>query len=362
MATKQKQDGLKLSEDQAEAIIEKGIEYGAYSDDMPESKKDKLAAADEIVTFSIDAYVNDGITSDDEDEAVAESGRQIEEILEMAGVEIEDGEPVFGEAPDVEGDDDNGGDEDEDESEGEDDEGPFNPDDYIEGYSELSVVTKLKKVRELDPEDDEDAGLMEDIADWENEQEKPSSRVLAYIEETLGEPEADEEDAEDESDEDEEDTDEPEDEEGEDDEEPWDGYDKASAVQIKKVLQDAMDEEELSREQVEYVLEYEQAREKPPARKRVIDFCNALLAQFDNGDDAEDEEPEEKPKRGRGRGKKAESKASKSKAKAEDNGLLSIAINGEDVGEFDAASVLAVIGSITEQIEGGATSLALDLS
>ena len=40
---------------------------------MPDTKKEKLAAADEIVSFSIDAYVNDGITTDDDDPAVAES-------------------------------------------------------------------------------------------------------------------------------------------------------------------------------------------------------------------------------------------------------------------------------------------------
>jgi hypothetical protein len=288
---------LKLSEEHAEAIIEKGIEYGAYSDEMPDTKKEKQAAADEIVSFSIDAYVNDGITSDDEDPAVAESGRQIEEILEMAGVEIEDGEPIFNDPPELEGDDDNGG----DEAEG--DEGPFNPDDYIEGYSELSVVSKLKAVKSLDVEDDEDATLLEDIADWEEAQDKPSSRVLNYVEEVLGEPEGDEE--------------EPEAEEAEaeeEDAEPWPGYDKATAAQIKQVLTDAKDDDEapLTAEQVEYVLDYEKSREKPPPRKRVIDFCEALLEEFANGG----EEPEEEaPKRGRGRGRGRGRKAEQSEPK-----------------------------------------------
>lgn len=296
---------LKLSEGQAEAIIEKGIEYGAYSDEMPDTKKEKQAAADEIVSFSIDAYVNDGITSDDEDPAVAESGSQIEEILEMAGVEIEDGEPVFNDPPEVEDaadedeEDDNGGEEDE----AEEDEGPFNPDDYIEGYSELSVVSKLKAIKSLDADKEDDASLMEDIADWENEQDKPSSRVLNYIDETLGEEEdADEPEAAEEPDEDE-----PEAEEESDDDEPWEGYNKATAKEIKEVLQAAKDDEDepLSAEQVEYVLDFEKSREKPPPRKRVIDFCEALLEEFANGDDTEEEEPEEepeeKPKRGRGR-------------------------------------------------------------
>jgi len=299
---------LKLSEEHAEAIIEKGIEYGAYSDEMPDTKKEKQAAADEIVSFSIDAYVNDGITSDDEDPAVAESGRQIEEILEMAGVEIEDGEPVFNDPPELEGD--NGG----DGAEG--DEGPFDPDDYIEGYSELSVVSKMKAIKALDPDNDDDATLMEDIADWENAQEKPSSRVLNYIDETLGpeegaEPEDDEAEAE----------------EAEEAGEPWDGYDKATAAQIKQVLTDAKDDEEapLTAEQVEYVLDYERNREKPPPRKRVIDFCEALLEEFANGG----EEPEEEaPKRGRGRGRgrsrKAEQSEPKPASEPASNGVITL--------------------------------------
>ena len=289
---------LKLSEEHAEAIIEKGIEYGAYSDEMPDTKKEKQAAADEIVSFSIDAYVNDGITSDDEDPAVAESGRQIEEILEMAGVEIEDGEPVFSDPPELEGEADNGGD---------GDEAAFNPDDYIEGYSELSVVSKMKAIKSLNPDDDDDANLMEDIADWENAQDKPSSRVLNYIDETLGEPEGEEEG--------EPEAEEPEAEE--EDSEPWPGYDKATAAQIKQVLTDAKDDDEapLTAEQVEYVLDYERNREKPPPRKRVIDFCEALLEEFANGGEAEEEPEEEAPKRGRGRGRSRSRKAEQSEGK-----------------------------------------------
>ena len=54
------------------------------------------------------------------------------------------------------------------------------------------------------------------------------------------------------------------------------------ATEIKKVLTDAANDEDepLTREQVEYVLEYEEGREKPPTRKRVVDFCNALLDEF----------------------------------------------------------------------------------
>jgi len=282
----QQLEGLKLSEDQAEAIIEKGIEYGAYSDEMPDTKKAKLAAADEIVAFSVDAYVNDEIRSDDDDPQVAESGEQIEEILELAGVEIDDdGTVTYGDPPE------NGG------GGKSDDEAPFDPDDYIDGYSELSVVTKLKKVRELNPEEEDDAAILQAIADWENEQDKPSSRVLSYIEETLGEPEPEPEPA------------------GEATDEPWDGYDKASAVDIKKILTEARTDEEdpLSIDQVQYVLDYESGREKPPPRKRVIDFCKALLEEM-----AEDGKADDKPKRGRGRG------AAKKEEPAVSNGVITL--------------------------------------
>jgi hypothetical protein len=282
----QQLEGLKLSEDQAEAIIEKGIEYGAYSDEMPDTKKEKMAAADEIVAFSVDAYVNDEIRSDDDDPQVAESGAQIEEILDLAGVEIDDdGTVTFGEPAEAGG-----------KSGGKSDggEAPFDPDDYIEGYTELSVVTKLKKVRELNPEDDDDAAILEALRSWENEQDKPSSRVLNYIDETLGEAPAP-------------------DNGGDTTEEPWDGYDKASAVDIKKVLTEAQKDEDdpLTLDQVQYVLDYEQSREKPPPRKRIIDFCTALIAEM------QEEGGEDKPTRSRARGKKKDDEP-----KGDSNGVI----------------------------------------
>jgi transcriptional regulator with XRE-family HTH domain len=293
---------LKLTDDHAQVIIELGIKYGAYSEEMPDTKKERLAAADEIIAFSIDAWVNDGITPDDEDEEVAESGRQIEEILEAGGVTIEDDEPVFGDLPEIEDDGDD------DASSDDGDEAPFDPDDYIEGYTEMSVAGKVKAVKALDVEDEDDVATMEAIAEWENEQDKPSSRILNYIEEALGS-EEESGDAEDED-------------EDEATDEPWDGYDKSSAVEIKKVLNTQMEDEEnpLTAEQVEYVLEYEKNREKPPPRKRIITFCEELLAQFEADDNGEDEEPEEeeKPKR-RGRGK-----AAPKAAKADSNGVITL--------------------------------------
>jgi hypothetical protein len=251
---------------------------------MPDTKKAKLAAADEIVAFSVDAYVNDEIRSDDDDPQVAESGEQIEEILEMAGVEIDDdGTVTYGEPEEPKGKKSGG------KSGGE---APFDPDDYIEGYSELSVVTKLKKVKELDPEDDDDAAILNALRDWENEQDKPSSRVLNWIDEALPEGEGDDNGGD----------------EGEATEEPWEDYDKASAADIRKILKGALEDEEdpLTADQVQYVLDYEQGRKAP--RKRVIDYCNTLLEEFGNGGKADDE-PEEKPKRGRGAAKKEEPKS-----------------------------------------------------
>jgi transcriptional regulator with XRE-family HTH domain len=278
VATKEQ---VKLDVEHAEAIIELGIKYGAAEiEEVPDSKKDKIAAANEIIAFSIDAYTKDGMTPDDDDPEIAESGEQILEILELGGITIDDdGDVVFGELPDLDDD----GEEDEESDDGED-EAPFDPDDYIEGYTELSVSSKVKAIKALDAEDEDDVATMEAIAEWENEQDKPSARVLNLIEETLG-AEEEEESA---------------DAEGDATEEPWDGYDKSSAVEIKKVLTAQLEDEDepLTAEQVEYVLEYERNREKPPPRKRIITFCEELLEQFANGDAEEAEEEDEKPKGG----------------------------------------------------------------
>jgi len=297
---------LKLDEAHAEAIVELGIKYGAYSEEMPKAKKAKVEAAQEILAFCVDAWVNDGVTPDDKDDDVAESGRQIVEIFEIAGVEIDDdGNVEYGEPADLES-------EDEDDDNGDDDEAPFDPDDFIEGYTEMSVSAKVKAIKELDPDDDEDVATLEALMDWENEQDKPSARVLNYIEETLevedeSEAEAEEEEAEDED-------------EGE---EPWEGYDSLSAVQIKKILSDQLEDEEapLTAEQVEYVLDYEKGREKPPPRKRVIEFCEELLKQFEEGE-AEAESEEEKPKKGLAATRAKRGRAKKTEEPAVSNGVI----------------------------------------
>lgn len=355
----QQLDDLKLSEEQAEDILEKAIEHGAYDSEMPEGKKDKLAAADEIVAFAVDAWVNDNIRPDDEDAEVAASGKQLQDLLELAGVEIDDDGNITlveydePEAEEEAEEDDNGG------EEGEEDEAPFNPDDYIEGYSELSMVSKLKAIKGLDLDNEDDISILNAIYDWENEQEKPSSRVLNWIDENLGEPEGEEEP------EAEEEEEEPEEEEAEEENaEPWEGYDKATATQIKAVLNNALEDEDepLSKEQVEYVLEYEQGRQKPPPRKRIIEYCETLIEQFDNGGDEEPEAEEEPaPPKRRGKAKAKPKPAAKAEPEADDS-LVTITLNGDTLGEFDAASVLNVVAAIADQVENGATSLALEMS
>lgn len=292
---------LKLDEAHAEAIVALGIEYGAYSEEMPDSKKDKIAAAEEIIAFTIDAWVNDDIRPDDDNAKVAKSGEQIAEIHELAGIEIDDDdEVIYGELPELEGEDDDNGDDDDDSGEA-----PFDPDDYIEGYTDMSVSAKVKAVKALDEDDEDDVATMEALVEWENEQDKPSARVLNLIEEVLGEAEDDDEPAEE-----------------EEDGEPWDGYDKTSAVEIKKILTTQMEDEEnpLTVEQVQYVLDYESNREKPPPRKRIITFAEELIAEFEDEGEPESEPEDDEPKGGiagarRGRGKKA-------KAEAVSNGVI----------------------------------------
>lgn len=181
---KQVIDELELPVANAEAVIEKAIEFGVYTDDMPTSKKDKNAAAHEIVAFAIDSYVSDGVTPDADDEGVAEAGEQIVEIFKLAGVEVGDDDEIeYGDPPALDGEaaDDNGDDG--------DDEAPIDIEDIIEGYPELTPATKLKKIKalELDPEDDDDYDTLAAIADWEEAQDEPSSRVLSWLEDQIGE-------------------------------------------------------------------------------------------------------------------------------------------------------------------------------
>jgi hypothetical protein len=297
-------DELTLTDSQAKKIVNLAIEHGAYSDDMPDTKKGRLEAAQEAIAFCVDSWQNDGVRPDDEDEDIAAAGEAILAIFEAAGIEVEeDGSIVLpgeddGEEPEAEADDDDSG------------EAPFDPDDYFEdGYTELTAASKVKALDELDLEDEEVINLVVAVKEWEEAQDKPSSRVLNWIEENidLGDGEGDDDD--------------PGTAEGsaEELEEPWDGYDKADAVTIKKFLDEAMESDEgLTVDQVQYVKEYEESKERP--RKRVLDHTDKLIASLEGGDD---DEPEPEPKKKALAPKKGSPAKTKAKAEPEpSNGVI----------------------------------------
>lgn len=335
-------DELKLNEQQAEKIIDKAIEFEIFTDEVPDTKKDKLNAAHEIVAFSIDAWVDDDMTPDSDDEEKAAAGKEIAQIFKLAGVKIDDeGEITYGKVPAAKG----ASKKKEEEPEEDDDEAPFDMEDLIEGYDDLSAAAKLKAIKalELDPEDDDDYNTLVGIADYEEEQDKPSSRVLDYLNDIVPPEDSDGDDDEqdedetadeagDDSDDDTEDgEDEPYDEESlndmdkddlkevaeefgvdfpkrltstgkkkvvaaileaqeesdEEDEEPWEGYDDAKLADIKKVIND----DERTAEEVAYVIEYEEANGN---RSTVLKALKARLAELSEEDEPEEEE--EKPK------------------------------------------------------------------
>jgi hypothetical protein len=339
---------LSLTDAQAKKLVNLAIEHGAYSDEMPDTKKGRIEAAVEAVEYCIDSWVNDGVRPDDEDEDIAAAGEAILTIFEAAGIEVdEDGDiQIAGEAED----------DDEPEAAADDGEAPFDPDDYFEdGYTELTAASKLKALNELDLEDEDTVAIIVQIKDWEEEQEKPASRVLNWIEENidLGDVEGSAEEDDDGEAEGEDDED------GAEDEEPWDGYDGSNAVDIKKFLDEAMESDDgLTVEQLQYVKEYEEARKAP--RKRILDKVDELIAQIEEGDAEPEEEPKKKALGKKAPAKKASTKATK-KAEPANNGAMMIVINEEEVAEVDAATLLEVVGRIAAEIEGGATTLTLDL-
>jgi hypothetical protein len=70
-----------------------------------------------------------------------------------------------------------------------DDEAAFDINDIIDSYDDLSPASKIKAIKKLklDVEDDDDVEKLNAIADYEEDQDKPTSRVVSYIEELLGE-------------------------------------------------------------------------------------------------------------------------------------------------------------------------------
>lgn len=320
---------LNLTDAEAKKVVKLAIEHGAYSDDMPDTKKGRLEAAAEAVEFCVDSWVNDGVRPDDEDEEIAAAGDAIMLIFEAAGIEVDDeGNLSVGE----EGE--------EEEPEEDDGEAPFDPDDYFDdGYTELTAASKIKALDELDLEDEDTLAIIGRIKEWEEEQDKPSSRVLSWIEDNVEVEEDD--DAEEEA-------------EGEEDEEPWEGYNEATAVDIKKTLDEAAadEDEPLTAEQLEYVKAYEEARKAP--RKRILDKVEELIEGL-----AEAEEEDTKPAK-KALGKKA-APAKKAAAEAESNGMLTVSINGEEAMEFDAASLLDLVSQIANELDNGATAINIEV-
>jgi hypothetical protein len=322
---------LELSDVQAKKIVKLAIEHGAYSDDMPDDKAGRQEAAQEAISYCVDSWVNDGVRPDDDDPDFAAAGEAILEIFDAAGIETDDeGNILNVESSESEDDDPEAAEDGSEEA--------FNPDDYIEGWTEFTASEKVKALKDLDLEDEDTAGVVNSLRDWENEQDKVSSRVLSWIDENLGEAEGEPEA------------------EGDTMEEPWEGYDGSTAQDIKAVLDEAMESDDgLEVEQVEYVKEYEESRKAP--RKRVLDHCDMLIEKLSQPDEPEEEE---KPKR---RGGALAKKGGKRTAKPEpeSNGMLTVTINGEEAGQFDAAELFTVIGAMAELIEQGATELSLNI-
>jgi hypothetical protein len=293
VATKVKD--LKLDDAHATAVLEKAIEYESFTEEMPDSKRDRIKAAGEQITLMIDAWVTDDVTPDNDDEDVAAMGQAIAEIFEIAGVEIdEDGEVSYVEPGDV----------DEPEGDGDDDgEAAVDINDTIDGYDDMSAAGRVKAIKalELDMDDDDDYNTAVAIYEYEEAQDKPSSRVLSFLDDLIpkdedgeGEPEGDDDDDEDAEAEGDGDG-----EEGEGWEEPWAKYDKQTAVEVKKALDKLLAKDELTAEMAQYVIDYEEAREKPPARKRIIDHAAKLMAELEEGGEPEEEEPAKPARSGR---------------------------------------------------------------
>ncbi len=296
MATKLKE--LKLDDAHATAILEKAIEYESFTEDLPASKRERIKAATEQVALMIDAWIDDEVTPENEDEDVAAMGVAIQEIFDIAGVEIEgegdDAEVSYVEPGDIDAADDD------DEPAADDDEAAMDINDVIDGYDELSASSKVKAIKalELDMDDDEDYNTAVGLYEYEEAQDKPSSRVLSWLDELIPKDADGEGEGEADDDEDAEAAGDGDGEEGGGWEEPWERYNKQTAVEVKKSLDKLLAKDELTVEMAQYVIDYEEGREKPPARKRIIDHAAKLIAELEaGGAEAEEEPEEEKPAR-----------------------------------------------------------------
>jgi hypothetical protein len=359
VATKLKD--LKLDDAHATAILEKAIEYESFNEEMPASKRERAKAATEQITLMIDAWLDEEmpVTPDNEDPDVAAMGEAIEEIFEIAGVVIdEDGEVSFVEPGEVEPA------EDDDNEPAEGDEAAVSIEDIIEGYDDLSASSKVKAIKklELDMDDDDDYNTAVAIYEYEEAQDQPSSRVLSWLDDLIPQ-EGEGGEAEGEEDEDAE-------ADGDGDEggweEPWDKYNKQTAVEVKKHLDKLLAKEELTVEMAQYVIEYEEGREKPPARKRIIDHATKLIEELEGGGAEAEEEPEPAPKRsarpsrasrtrttGTRRGRPApEEEPEEDEVPAASNGAGVFVISGGDE-DITAYGIYGAMGAVADLLAAG---------
>jgi hypothetical protein len=263
-------DELNLTDAQAKAIIEKGIEFEAYEGDVPETKKDRQTDAHKLIGMAIDTWVTDGVRPDAEEEDEAEVGKMLAELFELAGVSIDDdGNVEYSEAGDGDGDGD-------DET--------FSIDDIVEGYSKMKGPEAVETIEELKEDEDLEWEHVEALVNFENEKARPRKAVLDALEELAGLFESEGGEGEDgEGDGDGEGDSTP-----DTDEAPWDGYDEASLKDIKATLEEAAEDEEdpLTAEQAEYIMAYEQANKH---RKGIVDWCASFIEEQGGAGESEGE-------------------------------------------------------------------------
>lgn len=285
-------DSLEMNDETATAIVAVSQVFEIFEgDDIPDNEKDRLQSAHETITFSIDAY-KQGYRTDGETEEHRDNGEQVETFLKIAGITIDDdgdityGKPLTGTKLnkvlakfDLELASE---DEDEDEEEVETpagsnngDEPAFSIDDYIDGYDELTPASKIKGIKalKLDLDDEDDVAVLGAIADYEDEADKPSSRVLDYIGELIGIEDEDEE-------QEEEIVAEEEDNEG-DEEEPW------TEKELGK-----LEKEELREVADEFGVDFPK-RMTPAGKARTIAAIMAAQQEDDEGEAEEEEEAAE---------------------------------------------------------------------
>ena len=199
-------------------------------------------------------------------------------------------------------------------------EAPFDIDSFIEGYSELTAATKIKKIKakELDPEDTDDYNVLVSIAEWEEAQDQPSARVLDYLNEIVP-PEEQQSDSSAEDTEGGDDaTPEPED-DSSGDEEPW-TEDSLLALERDKLKEVA----------AKFEVDFPQRLTGPGKKKVIGGILEAQEAQ------AGEQEPEAEPEEG-----------------DQPEGELEVPWEGYDEASDD--DILTVIDNIEQYVEGDPT-------